>query len=127
MKIPTLTQRRRRILLLSTGILLVLALYCLAAKLGFGLSCVFHSVTGLLCPGCGNSRAALALLRLDFVSAWGYNPLFLPEIFYIGWVYFFCCRSYIRGKTFTYNPPIPAMDMAFLAAIILWGILRNLI
>lgn len=121
------SSRSKRIFLLSAGILILLALCWFAAINGIGFFCVFHEVTGLLCPGCGNSRAALALMRLDFAAAWGYNPLFLPQIFYIGWVYFHCCRYYLQGKRFSYKPPVPALDIGFLATIILWGIARNLI
>ena len=38
---------------------------------------VFDPVTDLFgfpCPGCGMTRATLALLRLDFVAAFKYNP-----------------------------------------------------
>jgi hypothetical protein len=37
--------------------------------------CVFHSVTGLPCPVCGATRAALALSHLDIASALALNPL----------------------------------------------------
>lgn len=38
--------------------------------------CVFRTVTGVPCPGCGLSRAWLAALRLDFGAAFGYHPMF---------------------------------------------------
>jgi len=127
MKMPVSSRRHRRILLLSIGILLALALYCVAAMSGYGLPCLFQRVTGLLCPGCGNSRAALALLKLDFAAAVSYNPLFPLEFFYLLWVYVHCCKAYLQGKPFSYKPPFPAVDIALLAAIILWWIIRNLI
>lgn len=37
------------------------------------LSCPFWMVTGLPCPGCGMSRALLALLRLDVRAAFSYH------------------------------------------------------
>jgi hypothetical protein len=40
-----------------------------------GIPCVFHELTGLYCPGCGITRAALSLLRLDVAQAFKYNPL----------------------------------------------------
>lgn len=40
-----------------------------------GVPCVFHEVTGFFCPGCGITRAVLALLELDFIQAFTYNPL----------------------------------------------------
>lgn len=48
-----------------------------------GISCVFLDLLGFPCPGCGITRAALALLRLDLAAAWGYNPLIfaMPYVF----------------------------------------------
>jgi len=38
-------------------------------------ACLFHSITGLPCPSCGSTRAAMALSHLDLASAFGMNPL----------------------------------------------------
>jgi hypothetical protein len=37
--------------------------------------CLFRSWTGLPCPTCGATRAAIALARLDPMTAWRSNPL----------------------------------------------------
>lgn len=41
----------------------------------FRIPCLFREVTGLQCPGCGTSRMALALMRLDIPAAFSYNPV----------------------------------------------------
>ena len=41
----------------------------------FRIPCLFQEVTGLQCPGCGTSRMALALMRLDIPAAFAYNPV----------------------------------------------------
>lgn len=38
--------------------------------------CPFRFFLGIPCMGCGMTRAMLACLRLDFVSAFYYHPLF---------------------------------------------------
>lgn len=48
---------------------------------GAGLSCVFHSLTGLYCPGCGGTRAVRSLLKGDFRMSFQYHPLVLYAVF----------------------------------------------
>ncbi len=38
------------------------------------IPCVFHSLTDLVCPGCGMTRACIALVQGQFGAAWGYHP-----------------------------------------------------
>ena len=120
--------KRLGILLLgfAAALTVTILLYILAQK-NIGIPCLFYRLTGLKCPGCGNTRAALSLLRLDFSAAFFYNPMFLPEFFYIGWVLFFCCRSYLKGKGFTYRTGALWLDITLLTAVLLWWVVRNLI
>jgi hypothetical protein len=39
--------------------------------------CVFFSLTGLWCPGCGMTRAVHALAHADFARAFSMNPLMM--------------------------------------------------
>jgi len=55
------------------GILLV-GIYALAAQAIFSYICPSMWLFGLPCPACGMTRAALQLLRLNFVQAFNYNP-----------------------------------------------------
>ena len=38
------------------------------------LPCIFKGVTGMPCPGCGMTRACLAILQGEFSTAWRYHP-----------------------------------------------------
>jgi len=61
---------------LAAGALSALALAPFAPWLAPLLPpCPFHALTGLPCPGCGATRAALALARGDVAQAFGWNPL----------------------------------------------------
>lgn len=66
------------------GVLFVawLALYLL------DIGCIFRFMTGIPCPGCGMTRAWLAVLRLDFAAAIAYHPLFwvVPIAFVLAFV-----------------------------------------
>ena len=45
--------------------------------------CIFKSVTGLSCPGCGGQRAIHELLHLNFRKAFEYNALLVISLPYI--------------------------------------------
>ncbi len=47
----------------------------LSALARFAPACPFHALTGMPCPGCGATRAALALARGDVAGALAWNPL----------------------------------------------------
>ncbi|MDO4563224.1 MAG: DUF2752 domain-containing protein [Clostridia bacterium] len=50
----------------------------IAAALGLYLKfigCAVNTFVGIPCPGCGLTRGALALLRMDFAAAWQYHPM----------------------------------------------------
>ena len=38
------------------------------------LPCIFYSLTDLICPGCGMTRACIALVQGQFYAAWHYHP-----------------------------------------------------
>ncbi|MDE5796277.1 MAG: DUF2752 domain-containing protein [Muribaculaceae bacterium] len=45
--------------------------------------CIFHTITGLQCPGCGSQRLIHALLHADFAGAWRANALLLLMLPYL--------------------------------------------
>ena len=45
--------------------------------------CIFHSVTGYHCPGCGSQRAIHSLMHLNFKGVISNNFLLLPAAFLI--------------------------------------------
>lgn len=46
-------------------------------------ACISKLTTGLPCPGCGSTRAALALINFDFKAYFHYNPLLILTIIII--------------------------------------------
>lgn len=127
MKDSEIKRRCCVLLLAGTAAAAAIAVFCILGLQGIGIPCLFHLLTGLLCPGCGNSRAALALLRLDIKAALEYNMLFPLEFFYIGWVLLHCAAAYLKGGRFAYRPPKPWLDIAVLTAVLLWVVLRNVL
>ncbi len=64
-----------RLFLIGLGIV---GLYTAASEISpEGVSlipCVLHAVTDVPCPGCGMTRACLALIHGHFADAWRYHP-----------------------------------------------------
>ena len=51
---------------------------------GHSISCMIHDATGLYCPGCGTTRAALALIDLNPLRALRNNAVF--TVFLVVWI-----------------------------------------
>ena len=60
------------ILLVLTGIYIRLSGQALETI--YFLPCIFKGVTDIPCPGCGMTRACLAILQGEFSTAWRYHP-----------------------------------------------------
>lgn len=118
--------RKKQIILISIVLLICAVIYIVISFAGVKIPCVFNRITGLKCPGCGNTRAVKALLRMDIRSAFAHNLLFPLELGYIAWVYLKTCHNYIKNNSFSYRTPHPALDIIVLVIILLWGIVRNI-
>lgn len=109
--------------LIITGLagVVCLAYYFLLTFFNVGIPCLFHKFTGLLCPGCGITRMILAILHLDFKSAFRYNQvvfIFSPIILYVSWL-----------KSENYKLSLIENIVVYIILIILliFGIIRNII
>ena len=61
-----------------------------------GSLCFWYVLSGVLCPGCGTTRAMTNFMHLDFIRAFSYNPFltcFIAPVFFIFavndiWIFF---------------------------------------
>jgi len=88
--------------------------------------CIFKTLTGLYCPGCGTGRALMALTRLDFAAAFLYNPLLflivMPFAAYMGTIYI---MRKISGRWIPSIFSTPKAALPVLAVIIGMWVFRN--
>ena len=126
----TLIHKKRLIRCALTTLLFVSAAAAISAivkiKGGF-IPCPFHLITGLNCPGCGNTRSLAALARFHFAESLSYNYAYPAEFIYIFAVYLRGTKSYVLNGRVSLTPKHPAAEYVFLAFIIIWGIARNIL
>ena len=90
------------------------------------IPCLFHTVTGLYCPGCGVSRMCLSILSLDFASAFKANAavfLLLPP----GLV--MALRMAVRYVRTGNTRPTQVQTCVFyvmVGVLLVFGVVRNL-
>ena len=117
---------RRLLLTVALGaVVLSLLLAFTEPSSGLWPRCLFHSLTGLECPGCGSQRAFHALVHGHFSQAWSFNPL----IFLLAPVIPLMLACALRPGRFPrlyrlLNSRMAALSLLFL--LIIWTIIRNL-
>ena len=88
--------------------------------------CVFHSLTGYHCPGCGSQRAIHSLVHLNFAGVVGNNFLFLPAILVV--IYHYLRQPF--NKLFRWKLPnifyFKSTPWIILGVVFVFWLLRNL-
>ena len=91
--------------------------------------CVFHTMTGLHCPGCGATRAVFAMAKGDLRSAWSMNPM-LWVCLGLGLFYFIIAvlsrrpGSTVGAKGWARLPV--GGGWMIIGAVLLFGVFRNI-
>ena len=88
---------------------------------GLAVPCLFHRITGFQCPGCGITRMCLALLHLDFASAYRANPFVLVTSPILLWLLIASLQEKQHGRGYH------AVSVLYACALVLFGIVRNLV
>ena len=86
-KADLLKERMKKAALMVPLFLFLLLVGVWLSDHGMGIPCVFYSLTGLQCPGCGVTRMFSALFKGDFAAAYHSNAaifLLLPILAGIG-------------------------------------------
>jgi hypothetical protein len=92
---------------------------------GFYPVCLFHTLTGLNCPGCGMTRALYALLHGNFPLALKDNALFVAAIAVLAiWSVRFVFLK-LKSQPATFNVS-PKFLWIFLVISIVFVVIRNL-
>lgn len=90
------------------------------------IPCLFHKITGLYCPGCGITRMIQAIVRLEFVEAFWYNPLVFCLIPFIGLYLINLIRSNLNKKKLFGDKTRKVFWNVTLVITIAFWVLRNI-
>lgn len=90
---------------------------------GWMPKCLFHTLTGYECPGCGSQRMLHALLHGDLAGAWRFNAFLLCSLPLLA-LYVYADLHPGRLNRLLYHPVLVTSYVLLLAA---WAIGRNLI
>lgn len=114
--------------LLAAGSLLV----GLKIATGRGVACPFRALTGFLCPLCGSTSMAEALVRGDPAAAWSYNPvvlvaLILLAVCTVAWIIEVLGGPALRPPA--WMRPVTQRRVYVVGGVILgvFGVLRNVL
>lgn len=120
--------RIKRVIIISTSLLAAGCAYAvLFSKTGIGIPCIFRKITGLMCPGCGTTRMLVSLLKLDFVSAWSYNPVVLCMLPVGAVLFALGLKRYIADGVNRMTKYETFTEYIMIAVLVGFGIVRNII
>lgn len=122
MKTRALKVIRYILCLLTTG----LAYAFFVSRTGFAIPCIIHYFTGYQCPGCGISRMCLAIMKLDFISAYNYNKLLFIISPFLIYIIIYLLYRYIRYNDAKTTKAQTVILYTLLVLLFIWGIVRNI-
>ena len=124
----TLNKRLKLFIALGAPLVLVTLFFLrdYIMPVGHYFPCIFNKLTGLLCPGCGNTRAVNHLLHGRIWSALRCNPD-LPFIIIVPIGFYIELIADLLGKKLRIVPRSMWFWMPIFIAYALFFVLRNII
>ena len=108
---------------------LVSGIICWAIFIRLPLPCIFRSITGLLCPSCGATRAIISLFYGDLAAAVGYNAfvvfMLIPGAALALYIYFGILFGYLKKISQKCKLSILFIVTAIVFLFFIFGLVRN--
>lgn len=122
------TKRKKKLaMILGAAILAGITASFVMIKTGYHLPCLFRSITGYLCPGCGATRMFLSLFQMDIKSAFHSNMLLFLSMPFILFILAEMMISYIKTGKMVNSGFSRKTAGVLVAAFLIFGIWRNII
>ncbi len=119
--------RIRKVIAIGVALLAGGLAYALICRwLGFGIPCLFYTVTGWQCPGCGVSRMCLCLLAGDIRGAYQANPVLLFALPALIAVLVDATVRYVRKGCWRTKGWSTVLVWILIVVLLVFGVVRNL-
>lgn len=99
----------------------------ICAYTDFGIPCMFRSITGIKCAGCGITHMFLAILRLDFKEAFASNQVLFCMLPLMVVYAILLIVKYIKNGKVKLSKAENVICYFLIAVLVVWGVVRNLI
>lgn len=117
---------RKQIIQIYKYIIIIGGLYALwGLSTGLYIPCFYYETLGLQCGGCGITRMFISMIKLDFVTAFHYNPVCFILFFVWNGIALLCFGEkvkFVQNEKFLYT-----MMAMSLAVLLIYAIIRNII
>ncbi len=94
---------------------------------GLAIPCLFRTVTGLLCPGCGVTGMCVAFLHLDWRGAFSCHPVLFVLLLPLTAVFICGAAGYVQNGRFRFARWQNLILYVSVAALVIFGVVRNLV
>ena len=111
-------------ILIILGVGIIYAVWCSFSKIR--IPCVFHLITGLKCPGCGMTSAAVSMTHFDFKGAYESNVLAFSVVPVLCFIMLIQEIRYIKTGERTTKIWEAVCFTVMLIVSVLYAILRNI-
>jgi len=118
-------QKEIRLLIIVS--LFGIAYYGFITISGISIPCVFKLITGFKCPGCGITRMFEAMFRLDFKSAFKYNPIIFTTFPLLLGCFAYERIIYIKSGVVKSSTVCNIFLWIEIIVLITYGVIRNLV
>lgn len=117
----------RRLKKAGMAALILAAYYGFVRYTGTGIPCLFRFVFHLKCPGCGITHMLLALGKGDLSGAFHSHPVIFCFGPFLLWLLMKSLGNYLFSRKTVWKKWESAGMLVFLAALLSFGILRNIV
>ena len=110
---------------IAVAILTGLLYIVVTSILGYGIPCIFRTITGLQCPGCGVSRMLSSMIKLNFKDAFEYHPVLFISLPFLAVIFGDMLWRYIYHGNCELRKWENAVIIAIIVCLLVFCVIRN--